>query len=180
MSEQLLHDLLQQIAEGDQAALSSLYRRTSAKLFGICLMICKDRMIAEDVLQSAYVKIWNKARYYNPEKASPISWMAAIARNGSIDAVRKTMRLADGEELQDTMLAKDAVAAMEQSDDARHIRRCLAHLEADRGAAIRSAYFEGLSYSQVAERMNVPLGTMKSWIRRAMAQLRQCLDGVRI
>ncbi|MEO1044981.1 MAG: sigma-70 family RNA polymerase sigma factor [Pseudomonadota bacterium] len=171
--------LLEQVARGDQAALPQLYQRTSAKLFGICLMICRDRMIAEDVLQNSYVKIWHKARYFDPGKAKPISWMAAIARNSAIDVVRKHSRLAEREELQEEMVIDNLVTELERDDDARHVKLCLDRLESDRALAIRSAFYEGLSYSQVAQRMDVPLGTMKSWIRRAMAQLRRCLDGVK-
>jgi RNA polymerase sigma-70 factor (ECF subfamily) len=171
---------LVRVAGGDRAALRLVYQDTSAKLFGVCLRILKDRSEAEDVLQDVYVTVWRKADSFDPGRASPITWMVAIARNRSIDRLRS--RAAGGrlEPIEAADVVSDpAPAALERVELAQQqqrLARCLEELEARHATAIRAAFLDGATYEQLAARMDVPLGTMKSWIRRALLKLRACLE----
>ncbi len=175
---QRLVEALGQVAHGDRAALRSVYDATSAKLFGICLRISRDRALAEDVLQDVYVKVWRRAGRFDPAKASPITWLAAIARNTAIDAIRKRGRR---DEVSDDVLADfedsapRADALVEQRQDRARVVDCLDTLEGEQKRSIREAFFGGFTYSELADRRGVPLGTMKSWIRRGLARMKECL-----
>lgn len=169
---------LARVASGDRRALEEVYRRTSAKLFGVVLRILPDRPDAEDVLQEVYLLVWRKAATFDPARASPITWLATLARNRAIDRVRSGRgRTFVGEEA----VAGTADAAplasqvMESAEDAGRIEQCLDELEAPQAGAVRQAFFEGLTYDALAQRAGVPLGTMKSWIRRSLLRLRDCL-----
>jgi len=177
-----LSAILTRVAAGERPALRELYDRTSAKLFGICMRICADQQGAEDVLQDVYIAVWNRAAGYDPERSSPITWLATIARNRAIDWRRSRRKI-------DDMLPIDAASAMadatidapDRIDDVRLAARlgaCLGTLDARAEKAIREAYYGGFSYAELAARDAVPLGTMKSWIRRGLDRLRRCLtDG---
>jgi RNA polymerase sigma-70 factor (ECF subfamily) len=172
-----LEQLLARSGVGDRAAFKCVYERTSAKLFGVCLRILKDRSEAEEVLQESYVKVWHNAGRYVQAKASPISWLVAIARNQAIDRLRARKPGAlDLDEALD--LADDGPSPETQavaSDEARRLAACLGQLEPAHAEAVRSAFVEGYTYDELAARMDVPLGTMKSWIRRSLLKLRDCL-----
>lgn len=174
-----LTGLISRVATGDRKALASVYDRTSAKLFGVCLTITQDRDAAEDILQEVYLKVWNRAGRFDPERSSPITWLCAIARNAAIDWVRKHGRTApiklDTAEAA-IASADDSMIAMTASEGRAMIFDCLEALPSNQQQAIRSAYFNGLSHSELAGAMQVPLGTMKSWIRRGLLQLRGCLQ----
>src|SRR3569623_194222 len=165
--------------QGDRAAFRAVYQATSAKLFGVILRICNDRETAEDVLQEVYVTVWNKAEGFAPARASPITWLAAIARNRAIDRIRSRNPAAQpieaAEQVADETPAADAV--LEQSDERRRLEGCLDGLEPRHAQVIRTAFFEGRTYESLAEREGVPVGTMKSWIRRSLIRLRTCLEG---
>ncbi len=176
--------LIRRVAGGDRDALRSVYDRTSAKLFGVCLRVTRDRDAAEDILQQVYLKVWNRAGRFDPDHASPITWLCAVARNASIDWLRKHGRSAPLEggteeaeaEADDTGL-DEALDAMAADEDRAHIFDCLKALPAEQERAIRLAFFDGLSHSELAGTMRKPLGTTKSWIRRGLLQLRGCLQG---
>jgi RNA polymerase sigma factor (sigma-70 family) len=171
---------LVRVAGGDRAALRLGYQDTSAKLFGVCLRILKDRSEAEDVLQDVYVTVWRKAASFDPDRASPITWMVAIARNRSIDRLRSRAAGGRFEPIEAADVVSDpAPAALERVESAQQqqrLARCLEELEARHATAIRAAFLDGATYEQLAARMNVPLGTMKSWIRRGLLKLRACLE----
>jgi len=171
---------LVRVAAGDRAALRLVYQDTSAKLFGVCLRILNDRGEAEDVLQDVYVTVWRKAGSFDPGRASPITWLVAIARNRSIDrlrasaASRRTEPIESAEDVRDDApAALDLVVAAEQQ---ARLKTCLDELEEHQSLAIRSAFLDGMTYEQLAEHVGVPLGTMKSWIRRGLMKLRACLE----
>jgi DNA-directed RNA polymerase specialized sigma24 family protein len=149
---------LMRVAAGDGAALRTVYQDTSAKLFGVCLRILNDKSEAEDVLQDVYMTVWRKAAGFDPGRASPITWLVAIARNRAIDRLR-------------------AVERVELAQQHHRLARCLEELEAQHSAAIRAAFLDGATYEELSQRMSVPLGTMKSWIRRGLLKLRACLEG---
>ena len=171
---------LARVAAGDQAALRIVYQDTSAKLFGICLRILVDKGAAEDVLQEVYLTVWRKAASFNSERASPITWLVAIARNRSIDrlrsgaAIRRMDPIEAAEHVGDP--APAAIELLETAEQASRLNGCLSELEARQSAAIRAAFLDGTTYEELAERMSVPLGTMKSWIRRGLLKLRACLE----
>ncbi len=174
---------LAHVARGDRAAMRLVYERSSAKLFGVCLRICQDREIAADVMQDAYIKIWNRAGRFDPARASPITWLATIARNSAIDWARAhRATLVDIEEAGDIADAQPlAPELIEQAQGEARIQHCLdalAEHSEKSAAAIRSAFFDGFTYPELAARAAVPLSTMKSWIRRGLMQLKACLgDG---
>jgi RNA polymerase sigma factor (sigma-70 family) len=171
---------LVRVAGGDRAALRIVYQDTSAKLFGVCLRILKDRSEAEDVLQDVYVTVWRKAGSFDPGRASPITWLVAIARNRAIDrlragaAGRRTEPIEQATDVRDPSPA--AVDVVEAAQEHRRLAGCLEELETRQSAAIRSAFLDGATYDELAVRMGVPLGTMKSWIRRGLLKLRACLE----
>ena len=171
---------LVRVGVGDRAALRTVYQDTSAKLFGVLLRILSDRSEAEDVLQDVYVTVWRRAALYDPGRASPITWLVAIARNRAIDrlrsgaASRKLAPLEDADEVQDS--APGALDVVVKSEQQARLRTCLGELEEKTSKAIRSAFYDGATYEELAERMGVPLGTMKSWIRRGLLKLRACLE----
>lgn len=175
---------LKRVATGDRAALRLVYDMTAAKLFGVCLRIAGDRDAAEDILQDVYLKVWQRAGRFDPDRASPVTWLCTIARNTAIDwrrarpvaAAEAVLPAEAAAELPDERPAApdQIVAAQEEA----RIAACLAALEPHQGRAIRSAFFDGYSYPQLAQAMAVPLGTMKSWVRRGLIQLKACLgDG---
>jgi RNA polymerase sigma-70 factor (ECF subfamily) len=175
---QRLIDALLRVREGSQPALAEVYKRTSAKLFGICLRILGDRSEAEDALQEVYVNVWRKAGSYDPGRASPISWLAAMARNRSIDRIRSSGRrnqepIELASEIADT--SASAPELIEQGQESARLQNCLGELEQRQRQAIRAAFFDGHTYSELAERSEVPLGTMKSWVRRGLLRLKECL-----
>jgi RNA polymerase sigma-70 factor (ECF subfamily) len=171
---------LVRVAAGDRAALRNVYQDTSAKLFGVCLRILKDRSEAEDVLQDVYVTVWRKAAAFDPGRASPITWLVAIARNRAIDRLRASAlgRRMEPIEAADAVSdpAPAAVERIELAQQHQRLARCLEELEARHASAIRAAFLEGATYEELAASMRVPLGTMKSWIRRGLLKLRACLE----
>ncbi len=161
----------------DRAAFSSLYSATSSKLFGVILRVLKDRASAEDVLQEVYVKIWNKADRYSVTGHSPMTWLITIARNSAIDRLRASGPRT--EDIDDVVSLSASGPTPEQSvvaaSEAARIVHCLGELEADRANAVRGVYLDGQSYQDMAERYSVPLNTMKTWLRRSLASLKDCL-----
>lgn len=173
-----LVDALVRTGAGNRAALADVYRRSSAKLFGICLRILGNEAEAEDTLQDVYINVWRKAASFDPRRASPITWLAAIARNRAIDRLRSSggRRMEPVEaaaEIADERIGADEMIAASQ--DSARLGHCLGKLEARHAQAIRSAFWGGATYAELAEQSNVPLGTMKSQIRRSLLRLRDCL-----
>lgn len=162
----------------DRAAFDVLYRQTSAKLFGVCLRVLNDRNEAEEALQEVYVKIWTKADRFAVSDLSPISWLVAVARNHSIDRIRQRRRPAadidEAIDIADPAPGPEAQAVASGERD--RIEGCLGELEADRAGAVRAAYMMGDSYSELADRYAVPLNTMRTWLRRSLLKLRECLE----
>lgn len=177
--ERLIDALIRTGAE-DRAAFRDVYDLTSAKLFGICLRICGERQAAEDVLHEVYLTIWKRAGAYEPGRASPITWLATIARNRAIDRRRQI-----GPRLQDRPVDEavdiadaslDALSLLHRSDEARRLAECLDGLDGRTRGAIVTAFFGGHTYDELAARAGMPLGTMKSLIRRGLLRLKECLS----
>ncbi len=167
------------VGRGSQSALAEVYTRTAAKLFGICLRILGDRSEAEDALQDIYLNVWRKAGSFDPARASPITWLATLARNRAVDRLRAARSRpsepmdAAADRADD---APDAFAHLQTLQESGRLAACIGELEEPQAAAIRSAFFSGFTYSELAERSGVPLGTMKSWVRRSLIRLRDCLE----
>lgn len=174
-----LTEALIRTGDEDRAAFRDLYALTSAKLFGICLRICGERQAAEDVLHEVYLTVWRRAGAFEPGRASPITWLATIARNRAIDwrranGRRPSLSMEHAAEIPDA--APLASETMEADEESHTLHHCLDGLEDRQRVAIRTAFFDGLTYAEIAERDSVPLGTMKSWVRRGLARLKECLD----
>jgi RNA polymerase sigma factor (sigma-70 family) len=174
-----LTEMLVRTGAEDRAAFRELYQLTSAKLFGVCLRICGERQAAEDVLHDVYLTVWRRAGAYEPGRASPITWLATVARNRAIDwrraqGVRRSSPIEDAHDIADD--APLASETMESDETAHQLRHCLEGLEERQRAAIRTAFFDGVTYAELAEQQDVPLGTMKSWVRRGLARLKECLE----
>ncbi len=170
-----LADALARAGRGSQSALAEVYQATSAKLF----RILGERGEAEDALQDIYLNVWRKAGSFDPERASPITWLAALARNRSIDRLRaRGNHISEPVEaaLHISDPAPDAATSLEAAESGARLSGCIGELEARKAEAIRTAFFEGSTYAELAVRSGVPLGTMKSWVRRGLHQLKECLE----
>ena len=178
MTPQDITKLIVRTSLKDRAAFDVLYRQTSAKLFGVCLRVLNDRGEAEEALQEVFVKIWTKADRFAVSELSPISWLVAIARNHAIDRIRARRRpAADIDaalDIADPAPGPEAMVVAGGEND--RIYHCLEELENDRAAAVRGAYLQGESYAELAERHGVPLNTMRTWLRRSLMKLRDCLE----
>ncbi|MFY9878959.1 MAG: sigma-70 family RNA polymerase sigma factor [Pseudolabrys sp.] len=176
----LIAAALGRIPAGDRAALQTVYRLTSAKLFGVCVRILGERAEAEDVLQEVYVTVWRKAADFDASRASPMTWLIALARNRSIDRLRASRVSRNMDPIDSATEVADMAAAadtaLEGVQEHARLHGCLDGLVSHERAALRGAFFDGNTYDDLAKRMNVPLGTMKSWIRRAMIKLKACLE----
>lgn len=171
--------LLSLTGAGDSGAFTELYERTSARLFGICLRMLHDRAEAEEVLQEVFVTVWRRAEDFDPALGAPTTWLISLARNKAVDrlrqrSVRAPLQTIDLEQLADD--GRGPPADAEASQEYRRLQSCLEQLDPKQRRSIREAFLSGATYKELAERCQVPLGTMKSWIRRALTQLRKCLE----
>lgn len=172
--------LLGRVALGDRTAFETLYRSTSDKLFGICLRVMNERAEAEEVLQEVFTSVWRKAGQFDASKAAAMSWLGTMARNKCIDRLRALppratlapLELAD--EVPDP--GASPVREAEMLTQSARLARCLEELEPRRRSLIREAFFGGATYEELAARAQAPLGSIKSWIRRGLLQLRACLE----
>ena len=173
-----LADLLGRIAARDAAAFSALYEATSAKLYGVVARILPRGDAAADALQEAYVRIWEKAGEFDPAKGSPLAWMATIARNRALDEVRR-VRPGSLEDLPESFEPAadevDPLAARERSEGLLKLLICLQALDEEKRAVVLLAYYRGLSREALALRFGRPVPTIKTWLRRSLSQLRDCL-----
>ena len=170
--------LLSDIASGDRGAFALLYQRTSAKLYGICLRLLGNEAEAQEILQEVFLTVWRKADRFDGGKAGAITWLSVLARNRAIDRIRQ--RPSEAEDVDAAVEIPDdapsAFEVVEQAQDSARLRACLEMLEERARIMIRSAFFEGATYPQLAAEAGVPLPTMKSWIRRGLQSLRGCLE----
>ena len=187
---ELIAGLLARVALGDRQAFSALYRETSAHLFGVILRINPDRAQAEDILQDIFITLWRAAAGFDATRSQPLTWLTSIARNRAIDSLRRrktevttvSANLAgrDGGDDIDLLakLPSDApspLQQLEQAAQAREITHCLQQLKAEQQQCVALAFYQGLSHAEVADHLGQPLGTVKSWVRRALLVLKDCL-----
>lgn len=184
----VLAALLARVAAQDAAALRTLYELTSAKLFGVALRILVRREWAEEALQESFVNIWRYAGEYREALAAPLTWMAAIVRNRALDCLRRQRAVAsDGSSLTtewsdtlDEVIAgdeRDPADSALLSEQAKQLALCLSRLDASQRQAVALAYIRDQSHSEIAEQLSVPLGTVKSWVRRGLEKLKICMGG---
>src|SRR5262245_47014101 len=173
-----LSSLLASVARRDEAAFERLYEATSAKLYGVVVRILKRQDLAEEVIQDAYVKIWNSAGQFNSSLSSPITWMVSIARNRAIDVVRKRSEISIEEEPAAMDVASDMpdpLARKDMTEELQRILDCVGKLEPERQRLVLLAYYNGWSREQLSEKFNTPVNTVKTWLRRSMLEIRECL-----
>jgi RNA polymerase sigma factor (sigma-70 family) len=187
-----LSGLLSRTALGDRAAFAQLYDRTSGHLFAVLLRVQRDRALAEDLLQEVYVSVWRAAGGFDAARSQPLTWLTSIARNRAIDSLRRTQAqpqlLSTTRDTDDDDDSPDAVERapddspgplelLDRACDERQLTRCMDGLSASQRQSVALAFYDGLSHAEVALHLRQPLGTVKSWLRRALQSLRQCLDG---
>lgn len=182
--------LLARTGLGDRAAFATLYQATSAHLLGAILRITADRALAEDVLQELFVNVWRHAGSFDAARAQPMTWLTSIARNAAIDSLRRarsrvqtvSARPGSTDEADETELvdqietdAAGPLQLLQQAAEKRDVEHCVGRLTAEQQQCVALAYYQGLSHSEVAEHLSQPLGTVKSWLRRALLALKDCL-----
>lgn len=171
-------ELIAQTSLGNRYAFRGLYERTSAKLLGVCLRILSDRSEAEEVLQEVYVKVWRRAGTFSASRARGITWLAAIARNQAIDRLRQRRPAAEPddilEDISDDAPSPEALAV--RSDQNRMMAACLNELKHQHADVVRRTYLAGWSYQDAADAFDVPINTIKTWIRRSLIALRECMS----
>ncbi len=170
--DQRLETLMQAVGRGDRTAFADLYAETATRLYGVALRIVGRPDHAEDVLQEAFVRIWHCAREYRAARGSPLAWLCTIVRNKAIDRKRRERTEVEFDQDQ-----AEAVPDRELlSDDARQLQACLEALGEPQQSCVVMAFVEGYTHQELAARLERPLGTIKSWIRRSLGQLKLCLD----
>ena len=178
MADDVLSDLLVRVAAEDRSAFRALYSACAPKLTGVLIRMLGNRAEAEDALQEVFTRVWLKAGKFDATRGQGMTWLIALARNHAIDRLRSRREMVRDEEviaaLPDTQ--PRAEAQMMAAADARRIGDCFARLETDRASAIRGAYLDGLSYQDLASRHAVPLNTMRTWLRRGLIRLRECME----
>jgi RNA polymerase sigma-70 factor (ECF subfamily) len=184
-----LSQLLARAGLGDRGAFGQLYERTSGHLFAVLLRIQRDRAQAEDLLQEVYVSVWKAAASFDAARSQPLTWLTHIARNRAIDSLRRAQaqprtdslsREEDDErpDPQDSLASTDPgpLDLLGQASDKRQLSHCMEHLSPPQRQSVALAFFDGLSHAEVAEQLREPLGTVKSWVRRALQTLKGCLE----
>jgi RNA polymerase sigma factor (sigma-70 family) len=184
-----LAQLLARTGLGDRQAFSRLYERTSGHLFAVVLRIQRDRAMAEDLLQEVYVAVWKAASSFDAARSQPLTWLTHIARNRAIDSLRRaqsqprTESLSvdddDGQPDPAEALASDEPGPLDllnQASEKRELTQCMERLTPTQRQSVALAFYDGLSHAEVAAHLREPLGTVKSWVRRALNTLKSCLD----
>jgi len=181
MTTELLEQLLSRCALGDQAAFKQLYQAVAGKLNGIAYRILNNVDTANEVLQEAFVQIWNKAGEYRSEMAEPMTWMASIVRYRAYDRIRHENRRVEGYQLPDSSdelanLSNDDQPELLMCDVGQQLDDCLKQLDNSQQHSILMAYYYGFSREEISDHFNAPINTVKSWLRRGLARLQLCLD----
>ncbi|RYF79481.1 MAG: sigma-70 family RNA polymerase sigma factor [Comamonadaceae bacterium] len=176
--------LLDRVAQRDAAALQALYQRTAARLNGLALRVVRDAALAEDVLQEAFLTIWRAAPDYRASLSPPMAWMGLIVRSRALDLLRRQRSEGAGKTQEFDELMADTLPAAEPgpqqlaeaSEQAWLLHQCLQQLAPPQREALSLAYMRDMSHSELAQRLAQPLGTIKTWIRRSLDKLRNCME----
>ena len=170
--------LLAEIAKGDAGAFERLYGATRAKLYGVLLRILGRPELADEVMQETYLKLWKSAASFDPAIASPITWMVAIARNRAIDIVRKRSEASIEDEPEALSVAADTpppLARREMTEELKRLLACLGKLDPEKQRIVLLAYYSGWSREQLARKLDIPVNTIKTWLRRSLLEIRGCM-----
>lgn len=169
--------LLKRCAEGDQAAFRRLYDMQSPRLYGLALRLMKQPALASDAVHDAFVQVWQRSARFDPSRGHAEAWLASLLRYRAIDILRRRSREFYGHERTDEPdTAPDAFAQLAERADGQALHRCLDGLEDTQRRAVQFAFMDGLSHTELAARLDAPLGTVKSWVRRALLGLKRCLE----
>ena len=171
--------LLGAVARGDEAAFERLYGATRAKLYGVLLRILGRPALAEEVMEETYLKVWEIADQFDPATASPITWMVAMARNRAIDIVRKRGDVPIDEEPEAPEPAAEAPAPLARREMTAELKRllsCLGRLDPEKQRIVLLAYYSGWSRDQLAAKLDIPVNTIKTWLRRSLLEIRECME----
>jgi len=170
--------LLEAVAKGDQAAFEELYAATRAKLYGVLLRILGRPELAEEVMQETYFKVWKMADRFDPTLASPITWMVAMARNRAIDIMRKRGELSIEDEPDALGVASDQAAPLarrEMTEELKRLLSCLGKLDPEKQRIVLLAYYSGWSRERLSTKLDIPVNTIKTWLRRSLLEIRECM-----
>ena len=187
-----LAQLLAHSGMGDRAAFKRLYDLTSGHLYAVLLRLQRNRDLADDLLQEVYISAWKAAGSFDAQQSQPMTWLTHIARNKAIDSLRRAQARPQldsvhaasghGDDEQpglDQQLPDDGLGPaelLERASDARDLGHCLEGLSPPQRQSVALAFFDGLSHAEVADQLRQPLGTVKSWVRRALMSLKDCLE----
>ncbi len=170
--------LLAAVARRDIAAFERLYEATRAKLYGVLLRILGRPELADEVMQETYLKVWNMAGRFDPAIASPITWMVAMARNRAIDIVRRRTELSIEDEPEALAVEADTptpLARREMTEELKRLLTCLGKLDPEKQRVVLLAYYSGWSRDQLAKKLDIPVNTIKTWLRRSLIEIRGCM-----
>jgi RNA polymerase sigma-70 factor (ECF subfamily) len=170
--------LLASVAQGDEAAFARLYEATRAKLYGVVLRILRREDLADEVIQETYLKVWQSAGQFDPVRAAPITWLVAIARNRAIDLLRRRTEDSIEEKPEAMEAAADSPDPLERrafSEELQRLLACIGQLPPERQRLVLLAYYNGWSREQLAAELATPVNTIKTWLRRSLLELRECL-----
>jgi len=170
--------LIGAVAKGDQAAFERLYAATRAKLYGVVLRILGKPELAEEVMQETYLKVWKMAHTFDPTLASPITWMVAMARNRAIDIVRRRSEVSIEDEPEAQNIAAESappLARREMTEELKRLLACLGKLDPEKQRIVLLAYYSGWSREQLSTKLDIPVNTIKTWLRRSLLEIRECM-----
>jgi RNA polymerase sigma-70 factor, ECF subfamily len=182
-----LAGLIDRVAAGEQAALAALYDLTSPILYGLLLRMLRQPERAQEALQDCYLRVWHRAETYSAAKGEPIAWLIGVARYRALDALRRhratdtgSVALDDhegGREVPDVRFEPGPEDRAVEREGLERLMRCMRGLSEVQRKSVLLAYYQGYSHTELAQAMGAPLGTVKAWIRRGLARLRECLEG---
>ena len=177
MTEKTLAQLLVAVAAGERDALRGIYQRQNVRLFGVANAVLRDRDQAADALHNAFINIQRRAQQYDPGRGAPEAWLAAIVRYAALDILRARGREmpSDDPALGDIPVEPEALVALEAMENGGRLKHCLEQLAEKNRRGILLAFVHGLSHPQIAAQLELPLGTVKAWIRRGLLSLRECM-----
>lgn len=170
--------LLAAVARGEHAALRAIYDREGTRLFGIAMAILRDRPAASDAVQDGFLRLWERAQQYDPARGEARAWMSTIVRHAALDTARTRGREQPTGDptLGDEAIEPDTLDRLSADEEGVRLRDCMRQLDEKNRRVITLAFVDGLSHAQVAERLELPLGSVKTWIRRGLVSLKACLS----
>ncbi|WP_189051873.1 sigma-70 family RNA polymerase sigma factor [Aliidongia dinghuensis] len=169
--------LLARCADGDKAAFRRLYDLSAPQLYAVALRLTRQQSLAADAVHDALLQVWQRAGRFDPARGSAETWLISLVRYRALDLIRRRGREITGEELPERIdEAPDPLDQLTERREGVALRRCLDRLEIDKRRLVTMAFLDGLTHAELAERLKTPLGTVKSWIRRGLQDLRRCLE----